>query len=142
MQDFSLSRDFKNVNWSDTVMYNFLRGASAGLIIGLIVALNSMHPNGSSLTIVQSFITVISFILMTPILLLVIFIPYNFLLGLLNNYTGGGVLFILRIINMLFAFIPALGDPLIHILLKYYPNLIGIEKSGWFQRRIIIFILR
>jgi len=141
MQDFSFYSDFKNINWSDTVMYNFLRGTSAGLIIGFIVALNTVQASGMGLSITQILMTILSFVFVIPVMLLVFFIPYNLLLGLFKNHTGDGAMFVLRIISIIFAIIPAIGDPLIRVLLNYYPDLIDIEKPAWFQRKVIVFIL-
>ena len=63
-----------------------------------------------------------------PIVLLIYFIPYNLILGIFSNVTGGAFLFILRILSMFFAMIPAIGDPLIRILLNYYPNIIAVDN--------------
>lgn len=142
MESFSFTHDLKKVNWGDTLTYNFMRGASAGLILGLIVAMNAPDQSHVEYSFLQAPVTILSFMIGMPLMLIVLFIPYNLILSLLSNFQGGAGLFVLRIVAIVLAMLPAIGDPLIKILLKYFPKLVDIENPGWFQTKVIVFVLK
>ena len=142
MENFSLSRDYKAVIWGDTLSYNFLRGASAGLIIGFIIAMNSPPPSNSEIGVLAIPMITVAYMFFMPLVLMLFFIPYTFVISLLDRIPGGGGLFFLRILSFVFSLIPAIGDPLLKVLKSYFPKLVPVENPGWFHAKVIIFVLR
>lgn len=135
MSNFSFINDIKKVNWGDTLTYNFLRGSAAGLIVGLVVAIN--QPT------LEHFPKLLAlFMIAAPIALIVFFTPYCLLIRALDRIDGGGFMFVLRIIGIAMSLFPAIGDPLVKVLLLRFPKLVPIEKPGWFQTQVIILVLR
>jgi hypothetical protein len=124
--DFVFTRDFSSINWKDTLQVNAIRTAFAGPIIAIFTYFNGA---GFGEAMVNFFLF--------PIIYGILGIP----LGLLLSWLSGLGVPLTGIFSAIVAFMAALGDPLTFILHKNKPELVPVEKYGFFNLVPIIFVL-
>ena len=125
MEEFSFKRDFKRINWKDTLQINLIRSIFAG-IVWFVIRLFAEQPSGETFVM-----------LLFPLAYLIILLPVGLLAGALSSI---GIPFI-GIITFIISIFIVVGDPFTYILHKTKPELIPIEDYGFFNFRIIIFVL-
>ncbi len=121
---FSWTRDFKHVSWPDTLKYNFVRSAAAGIVWCLLGLLSGAKW--------QSFQ-----MLLFPICYFIFMLPLGMLTGWLS---GRGVPWV----GLFAAFVAlsvAIGDPLVFALKKAKPELLPVDHPRFFSLRVVIFVL-
>ena len=124
--DFVFTRDFKRINWKDTLQVNAIRTAFAGPILAIFMYFNGAGIGGAMV-----------YFFLFPIIYGIGGIP----LGLFLSWLSGlGVPFT-GIFSAIVAFMAALGDPFTFILHKNKPELVPVEKYGFFNLVPIIFVL-
>ncbi|MCK4358027.1 MAG: hypothetical protein KAW92_04670 [Candidatus Cloacimonetes bacterium] len=126
MQDFSLKRDFKLIQWGPTLLLNLVRSFCAG-ITWLIIFLAFGSP-----------LSEIWFFILFPIPYFFVYVPIGLLIILLSEI---GVPFI-GILMYILSLMMVAGDPLTFLLHKVKPALVPAEHYGFLNFRVIIFILQ
>jgi len=125
MEDFSFKRDIKRINWKDTLQINLIRSIFAGMV-WFFIRLFVETPSGETFVM-----------LLFPLAYLVILLPIGLFANVLSSM---GIPFI-GIITVIISILIVVGDPLTYFLHKTKPELIPIEHYGFFNFRIIIFVL-
>jgi hypothetical protein len=122
---FSWKRDFKNINWPATLKYNALRAAAAGIVwcIFQLMAGAGVH----------ALPTIIAF----PIGYFIFLLP----IGLVTAWLSGMGVPWVGLVNFLFALMLVVGDPLVFILKKMKPEFVPVEKTGFVNFKLVIFII-
>jgi len=128
IDDFKFTRDFSKINWKSTLQLNLIRAAFAGPVIG-IWALFGWDEGSLKLFFFYA--------LLFPIMYLVGILPMALIFFWLSSI---GVPFA-GLFSRVLAFMVAIGDPFTAILARKYPNLVPVEKFGFFNLRPIIFVL-
>jgi len=123
MEEFSFRRDLKSVVWGPTLLLNFFRSLAAGIAWFIFsILINSTSPS----------------LLLFPIVYFIILLPTGLIAGKLSE---AGVPFA-GLFSMFISLLVIVGDPLVYILHKIKPELVPIEKFGFFNLRLIIFVLK
>lgn len=129
--NFSWKRDFKNVNWPATLKYSLIRAFFAGVawfLLGLMIGAG--NQSGQSL---HGAGMVIGF----PICYFIFLLPIGLVTGWLS---GMGVPFA-GFISLVFSLMIVIGDPFVFILKKLQPNSVPVDKPGFFNFKLIIFVI-
>jgi len=130
MQDFSLKRDFKNIDWKTTIITNLVRAVSAGFVWTLILLFSGSFKH-------DPLMGALSTLAALPIGYLFILMP----VGIVVSYLASVIPFI-----GLFNFLPLVtilpGDPLVYIIKQFVPQIVPVEEFGFVNFRLIIFVLK
>jgi len=122
---FSWKRDFKNVNWQATLKYNAFRAAGAGIVWCIFELMSGAGLH--ALPMIVAF----------PIGYFIFLLP----IGLITAWLSGiGVPWV-GLVNFLFALMLVVGDPLVFILKKVKPALVPIDRPGFVNFKLVIFII-
>lgn len=127
MSDFSFRRDFKRIQWVETLWLNCLRAAAAGIVWCIVFSI--LQPQD----IRHWLILPIALPLGYPVILLPI--------GLLAAFLSQRGLPWLGIVTLLFTLEVFPGDPLVFILHKVYPRLVPVQRFGFVNFRLVLFVL-
>jgi hypothetical protein len=117
-------RDFKRINWTTTIVLNYLRAFVAGLLWGVIFLITGINHNINILTLMP---------FIWPIFLIIFYLLQLFfkkviaVIGKLLYYIG------------LIVICPA--DPILFIINKYYPHIIPVKQYPLFSKELIIYVL-
>lgn len=126
MADFSMKRDFKQVQWGPTLQVNLMRAFAAGLIIFIATAIANQDAS-------MWFIP-----LVLPIGYLIVYVPMGLIAEKLSEkgvpYVGW--------VTVIIALIVMIGDPIIYILYKFAPRLVPVEHFSFINFVMILFVLK
>ncbi len=131
-QDFSFSRDFRNIRWGATLQYNMLRALCAGLTfsaIGLIFY-NQIPRNSENLPFILTAWIII------PIGYPFFYLPLGIALSFLGNFFAP-----FRFVAFCISSIIAIGDPLVFLLHKIFRKLVPVRKPAFLSFQMLIFVL-
>ena len=132
-----MSRDFRNVQWKETLWHNLLRATGTGVIWAIIIPFinDPSAPNAFLMPI------------MLPIGYLIFGLPFGLFLVTLSNYfnktnkkTIGGMIGFFAMICAL-AWV-SIGDPLVALLHKFVPKAVPVENPGFFNLSFIMWVLK
>ena len=122
---FQWKRDFKNVNWQSTLKYNLFRAIGAGIVWCILELMTGAGAHALPMLIAF------------PIGYFIFLLPIGLITGWLS---GMGVPWV-GLVNFLFALMLFVGDPLVYVLKKAKPELVPIDKPGFFNFKLVIFII-
>lgn len=126
MRDFNFKRDFKFVQWKETVKVNVIRAVVAGpvwFVLSLIM--------GNSLK--QALILIIA----TPIAYLACLMPIGIFCGYLSSKGVSWVGFI----TLIGAIAIVVADPIVYAIHRSKPELIPVKKYGIFNFVLLIYVI-
>lgn len=127
VRDFSFLRDFRHILWGPTLKYNLLRSACAGVVLGLAM-ITFPQDGGRALGLVTP--------LMWPIGYLVFFLPFGIMLSLFRA---------LPFVGLFAAFLSliavAIGDPIVYVLKKNFPQIVPVDSPPLFSLNLIFWVL-
>ena len=122
MSDFSITRDWKEINWKATFQYNVFRSVCAlpgFLILSLIT--KTHFPLA---------------MLLFPVFYFAFMLPFGLLCAWLSKI---GVPFV-WMLSWLCSFVIIVGDPFVWIISKIKPNLVPIEKPKFLNFTLLVFV--
>ncbi|MBT6225299.1 MAG: tetratricopeptide repeat protein [Candidatus Scalindua sp.] len=125
MTDFSFRRDFKSIQWKETLQLNLIRSAFAGpvwIIIGIAL--------GAPISDV-----------MVMLLFPIVYFTFMMPLGLLGSFLSNIGIPFAGLATAFAAIFVAVGDPLVFFLKQYKPEFIPVEEYQFFNFRMIMFVL-
>jgi hypothetical protein len=132
-EKFSWKQDIKIVDWGSTIKYNLMRAVAAGVVWGFFMLVTDPTKNALPA-------------LFTPILFPVIYLCLvTVVVGVLSLYARSPFPFaeLIAALTMLFwAFVVAVGDPLIYLLHKRKPEIVPVRQPRFFDFHLIVFVLR
>jgi len=124
-QDFLWKRDFKNINWQATLIYNLFRAFGAGIVFCIFQLISG--EGLKALVLIPGY----------PIMYFIFLLP----VGLTLNWLTGLGVPVVGWLNIIFALLVAIGDPLVFIFKKIKPELVPVDKPSFFSFKIVIFIV-
>lgn len=127
---FSALRDYRSVQWAETLRYNLLRSLCAGItlaVIFLFVRISSPGPGPNPLVA-----------LLMPVGYLLAYLP----VGLLLQKLGGlvGVFYLAAVVMAILSV--SLGDPLVFLLRRIVPGLVPVEDPPFISTSLVIYVLK
>lgn len=125
METFSWKSDFKRINWPATALYNLIRSASAG-IVWFVIMLFTSQPSDAWHA------------LGLPLAYFAFLLP----LGLFCAFLIDRGVPLAGLVTILFALILAVGDPLLFVVHKIKPTLLPVDRPGFFNFKLIIFVMK
>ncbi len=128
IRDFSFARDFRSIDWGATLKHSLLRAFCAGLVWAIVMMLTDGHIN-------------IGTVLMVPLIFPVFYMAILLPLGILAAKLSGVVPFV-GWIAIIAAVLIVVGDPLVCILSLFAPKLVPMDKPGFFNFVIVIWLLK
>ena len=111
--------------WKETLWYNGLRSAGAGLTIGFLLFFGSGQSH---------FAAMFGF----PITYFIFLLPVGLLAALLANVP---ILGWLGLVAFFFGLLVALGDPWVFLLKRVAPQAVPMERPSLFSPKLIQFVL-
>ena len=132
-QKFSWKQDIKKVDWGSTLKYNLLRAVSAGIVWGLLMLITNPAKNALPALFAPIFFPVFYLFLVTVVV------------GVLSLYARSPFPFaemIAGLTMLVWAFVVAVGDPLIYLLHKRKPDFVPVDQPRFFDFHLIVFVLR
>ncbi len=129
IRDFSFARDFRSIAWGGTLKHSLLRAFCAGLVW----AIAGKALQGPRWDIATVLLVPVIF----PVFYLVILLP----LGILAAKLSAAVPFV-GWIAIIAAVLIVVGDPLVCILSLFAPKLVPMNKPGFFNFAIVIWLLK
>ena len=132
LRDFKLTRDFRSVNWGQTILYNLMRAMGAGVVWGIVMLCFVPRTHGE-----QPWVA-FALPLVFPLGYFCIYLP----LGLLAAAVSGVIPF-----AGLFSILIALGfvtpgDPLICILYAIAPRFVPVQRPAFLSLALIYWVLK
>jgi hypothetical protein len=129
---FSWKRDFKNINWPETLKYCLIRAFWAGVAWALLgVAAGAGNLSGQTL---HAATIPLGFVILYFVLLLPIGLAAGWLSSMRVPFAG--------FISLIFSLMVAVGDPLVFIVFKLKRSKgLPVENPGFINFKIIIFII-
>lgn len=135
MPDFSFRKDFKHIKWKETLLLNLIRSFSAG-IIWLIAGITIQIADQQTQQAMP-----LAAMLLFPIMLPVAYFTFLMPVGLICSFLSDiGIPFV-GLITAFAAISVAVGDPIMYVLHSSKPGLVPVEDYGFFNFRMIIFVL-
>lgn len=135
--DFSFKRDFKIIDWKNTLILNLVRSVAAGIVWGIIMFVVAMGNGGG-----EHFFKILPVLIMYPLLFPLSYLIFCLPMGLVAGFLSSRGIPFVGWIAAFFSLFIAVGDPLVFFFHKYKPQLVPVDKPGFFNFRIIIFVLR
>lgn len=138
MRDFKLSRDFRSVQWRETLWYNLLRAAGAGVVWLVVFPLIGDDSSGAGF-------------LLYPIILPIGYLFFGLPLGLFLSKLAqiisrmgfelvGGII---GLVAMFLAFCwVAVGDPVVALLHRFVPQAVPVESPPLFSLSFITYVMK
>lgn len=124
MSDFSLRRDWKNIDWKATFQYNVFRSICATPAWVLLGYLSTKQLSWV--------------MLLFPVSYFGFWLP----LGLLCSWLARlGVPFI-GLLSIVSSVVIVVGDPIVWIISKIKPDLVPVEKPKFIDFHLIIYVVR
>ncbi len=120
---FSFRRDFKRVDWTGTFRVNFARAICSG-IVWQIPGLIFLGFQDLSARISYFFIWPVMYLTSLFVILLFSWIPFS------------------AVILLPWVLVNCIGDPIVYILVKRFPNFFRVEKFGFLNFTVFIFVVR
>lgn len=120
---------FKGALWKETLWYNAMRAACAGLVWGILMQF--MSPPGGTVNPVVA-------VFMWPIMLVVIGLPVYFVMaGILENVIG-----VLAVIPLAFAalFFVTAGDPIVWLINRFAPQAVPMDRPPFLSFKLLYLI--
>lgn len=128
MEAFSWKRDLNIVDWRATILHNLLRAACAGIVVSIIMLFFVPEVGvGSALL----------YVLIWPIGYLIFMLPMGLVAGFLSRV---GVPFV-GLLSIAFSLAIAIGDPLVWMLKRTKPEIVPVDKPGFFEFSVIVFVI-
>jgi len=126
MDEFSFKKDFKSVQWKETLLLNAVRSIVAGIVWGVLIFAQGQQSSADALRMPLLF----------PIAYFAALLPIGLLSMFLSNI---GIPWV-GLVSGFVALTVVVADPLVFILHKIYPALAPVEKYGFFNFNAVIFI--
>lgn len=130
-RDFSISRDFRSVDWGATLWLNLLRAVGGGIVFAIVgLCIESMRKDMGVGFLLALPLTV-------PFAYLVAFLPIGLFCALLAKmfpYVG--------IVTFMLSLYVVLGDPLVWILSLFAPRAVPVAKPGFMNLALILWVLK
>ena len=123
MSDFSIRRDWKQINWKATFQFNVFRSVCSVPMWALLIILS-----GQKLSWV---------VLLFPVFYFGFWLPFGLLCSWLARI---GVPFI-GLLSVISSLVIVVGDPIVWIISKIKPELVPIEKPKFLDFHLIVFAL-
>jgi len=129
IRDFKLSRDFKQVDWKATLIYNHVRAFGAGIVAGILLMFFGAADSSTVAWLAP---------IIWPACYLVVILPLSLLLLALAQFIPfmGIGLWVMGIWTVGF------GDPIALILKKVWPFLVPVEDPPFLSPRPINFVIK
>jgi hypothetical protein len=124
MSDFSIRRDWKNIDWKITLQYNVFRSLCATPVWLLLFFLSSKH--------------FVWQMLLFPVIYFAFWLPLGFITGWLARI-GIPVIGILSIVCSL---VIVVGDPVVWIISKIKPDLVPVDCPKFLDFHLIVFVVK
>lgn len=139
MSEFTFSRDYKKVQWGQTLWLNLLRAFSAGLVVTTIILISGGNtgPNGSPLLAIP-FLAPLMYLVALPIFLFAIFFLTKFVDALGGGFASKAALFCTTAFPVLVLIV---GDPLVFALHKLKPALVPTERFNFMNFTLCLWVL-
>jgi len=128
-REFSITRDFKSVLWGATLWHNLLRAACAGAVIAILTFATGVAKGDTGMLLAAPIIV--------PFAYLIFYLP----LGLICSFLGRFFPFFGTFALILGLFV-ILGDPIVWILSLVAPRAVPIEKPGFLNPALIMWVLK
>lgn len=123
--------DFKNIMWKETIQVNLVRSVCAGIVYAIGILLTGSYGEGSPLLI-----------LLFPIAIPIFYFGFFLPIGLICRFLARiGVPFV-GIGTFVCSLFIVLGDPLVFFIHKLKKELVPMEKYGFFNFTIFIFVTK
>lgn len=123
-KEFSFSRDRELILWKETFLYNGLRAAGAGIVLGTLMLLTG-EPAADALP--AFFIWPIGyFIFLLPVGLVAAWLSSIPFVGLFSAFI---------------ALLVAVGDPVVFALNKFRPEWVPVDRPSFFSLKLIQFVV-
>jgi len=135
-RSFSWRRDFRRVQWGATTRVNILRAFAAGLVWMVVATIASVRQTGGSTLLhwwTIPFITGLGYIG-----LVMLFLPVAKLLTAFGGDAGKTGVNVLTFIGGLLV---AVGDPLVFMVQRKWPNLVPAERFRPFNAALVVFVV-
>lgn len=132
-EDFSFSRDYRNIKWGPTLKYNMLRALCAGIVvtaIGLIFYDELPNNNGANLRFIATAWIII------PLGYPFFYLPMGIVLRFLGSFFSPFLF-----VAFCFSSMIAIGDPLVFLLHKAVRNVVPVRKPAFLSFQMLIFVL-
>ena len=132
-QKFSWKQDIKKIDWGSTLKYNLMRAVAAGIVWGFVMLITDPAKNALPALFTPIFFPVIYLFLVTVVI------------GVLSLYARSPFPFAelaAGITMLLWAFVVAVGDPLIYLLHKRKPGFVPVDQPRFFDFHLVVFVLR
>ncbi|NUM45469.1 MAG: hypothetical protein HUU38_12260 [Anaerolineales bacterium] len=123
MQPFSLTKDFKHIQWGSTLWLALLRSLSS-TVMWFFIALALQDDAAFSM-------------LAFPVIYFAILLPAGLIASVLNDWGVPFVWFILLMASISII----VGDPLLWVINKIKPGIVPVEEYGFINFKLIIFVL-
>ena len=128
LREFRFTRDFRQIQWKATIWYNLLRAACAGLVIGILMFIFPQSAGDRTTALAAPFIW--------PIAYVIVFLPMGIIFSLLRSIPFVGL------IAAFFALVAvAIGDPIVCILHKIFPNIVPVASPPLFSLYLVFWVL-
>jgi hypothetical protein len=126
VEEFSLRRDYRRVDWSATARLNLLRSAFAGLVWALFQWLAGAVPGAVAVGTVVAF----------PLAYAVFMLPF----GLLAAWLASVGVPVAGWFTVVFAVLMAMGDPLVWLVHRNRPSWVPVDRPALMNLRLVIFV--
>jgi|CXWL01.1.fsa_nt_gi hypothetical protein len=143
MSEFVFRRDYKTVQWGQTLWLNLLRPLVAGLVLTPIMLIsdsNNIRYDLSLLAMPFVFAFVISILLLAFSIAAKIVTPFARADGDAGMISGI-ILFAIKVASFVFTLLVIAGDPLVFGLYKLKPALVPVEKFSFMNFTPFIWVL-
>jgi hypothetical protein len=124
MSDFSLKRDWKNIDWKATFMYNVFRSVCATPLWVLFSSLLEKH--------------FVWQMILFPLVYFAFWLPFGLICGWLARL---GVPFI-GLLSIFSSLVIVIGDPIAWTVHKIKPELVPIDKPPFIDFHLIVFVTK
>jgi len=127
VSDFSIKRDWKNINWKATFQFNVFRSLCATPVWILFIWFTGSSQGKFPWEM-----------LLFPVIYFAFWVPFGLICGWLARL-GVPFVWMLSIISSL---VIVIGDPVVWLIYKIKPDLVPIEKPKFFDFHLITFVIR
>ena len=132
LRDFKLTRDFRSVNWGQTILYNLMRAMGAGVVWGIVMLCFVPRIHGE-----QPWVA-FALPLVFPLGYFCIYLPLGLLLSVI-----GSIIPLVGLMSVFIAlFFVTLGDPLICILYAIAPRIVPVQRPAFLSLALIYWVLK